>query len=60
MSGAPRVISGTGGGASPTGYWWCHSVVETPAAGKRIRMSAEAREKMRRNAKQVKAWNVML
>jgi hypothetical protein len=55
MSGAPRVISGTGGGASPTGYWWFHSVVETPTAGKRIHMSAEAREKMRRNAKQVNA-----
>ena len=49
------MISVTGGAASPTGYWWFHSVVETPAAGKRIYMSAEAREKMRRNPKQVKA-----
>ena len=27
MSGTPRVISGTGGAASPTGYGWFHSVV---------------------------------
>ena len=44
------MISGAGGAASPAGYGWFHSVVEVPATAKRIDMSAEAREKMRRGS----------
>ena len=45
--------------ASPTGYLWFHSVVETPAAGKRIYMSAEAREKMRRGSGLIPCYEVV-